>query len=75
MTRVGLSSGRRLGRRRGLEPNWAWETEEEAQTPEQSWDQAPRGSRGHLFPGWGPVDREHAEGSLEEPGEKEKRRF
>ena len=75
MTRVGLSWGRRLGSRRGLEPNWAWEAEEEAQAPKQTWNQAPRGSRGHLFPGWGPIDGGHALGSLEKPDEKEKGRF
>lgn len=70
MTWMGLSWGRRLGNWRGLEPNWAWEADDEAQAPEQCWDQAPWGWRGHLFPGWGPVDRGYEEGSLEEPGKK-----
>lgn len=67
-----LSGGRRLGKRRRLEPDGAWETKEESQAPEQRWDQAPPGQRGHLFPGWEPVDERNGYGSLEEPGEREK---
>ena len=37
MTWMRFSRGRRLGRRRGLNQNWAWEAKEKAQDPEQSW--------------------------------------